>query len=173
MKLFGDFFMEYIKNIGARIYRRGGPYCSQGNRARPPLGRALMPCGAHRRPSDLIPTLQILFPWEKNKRRSFIMFYDTESPPPPVLHREGCSGVRSGLRRGGFVAIIITNPSSLTPSWCSPPGVSKSFVGLLDSDGIGWDWSCNRVKFDRAWSLVSTMFWDWCCYDFAMLNACH
>ena len=38
---------------------------------------------------------------------------------------------------------------------------------------VGWDLSCNRVSFVRVWSLVSTMFWDWCCYDFAMLNACH
>ena len=37
----------------------------------------------------------------------------------------------------------------------------------------GWDLSCNRVSFVRVWSLLSTMFWDWCCYDFAMLNACH
>ena len=39
--------------------------------------------------------------------------------------------------------------------------------------GGGWDSSCTRVSFVRAWSIVSIMFLDWCCYDFAMLNACH
>ena len=38
---------------------------------------------------------------------------------------------------------------------------------------VGWDLPCNQVSFVMVWSLVSTMFWDWCCYDFAMLNACH
>ena len=59
-----------------------------------------------------------------------------ESPPPPVLHREGRSGVCSRLRRGGSIAIIMTNLPPSPISWCSPLGVSNSFVGLLDGDGL-------------------------------------
>ena len=65
----------------------------------------------------------------------------------------------------------MANPSSSPITWWSPSGVSNSLIGLLDGDGVGWDLSCNQVSFFRVWSLVPTMFWDWCCYDFAMLNA--
>ena len=46
---------------------------------------------------------------KKNQREGFIAFYDTEASPPPVLHLEGRSGVRSGLRRGEIDAIVIIN----------------------------------------------------------------
>ena len=59
-----------------------------------------------------------------------------EPPPSPNLPREGWSGVRSGLRRGGFVAIVIINHPLSPISWCSPPCVSNSIVGLLDGDGL-------------------------------------
>ena len=53
---------------------------------------------------------------KKNQGEEFIAFYDTEAPPPPVLPLEGRSGVRSGLRRGEIVAIVIINlPSSPIP----------------------------------------------------------
>ena len=58
------------------------------------------------------PQLQLYkFPFvpEKIKKRSFRRVFDTEAPPPPVLHLEGRSGVRLGLRRGEIVAIVITN----------------------------------------------------------------
>ena len=78
----------------------------------------------------------------------------------------GCGEVGSSF-------FIITNPSPSPIPWCSPSGVSNSFVGSLVGEGVRWDSSCNLVSFVRAWSLVSTLFWDWCWYDFAMLNACH
>ena len=96
-----------------------------------------------------------------------------EPLPSPVLPREGRSGVRLGLRREGSSFFVITNPSPSPIPWCSPPVVSNSFVGSSVGEGVGWDSSCNRVSFVRAWSLISTMFLDLCCYDFAMLNACH
>ena len=46
---------------------------------------------------------------EKNKKRSFRRVFDTEAPPPPVLHLEGRPGVRLGLRRGEIIAIVIIN----------------------------------------------------------------
>ena len=135
-------------------------------------------------PRWVIPTWWPRRPWnwryknpyfqKKNHGERIIMIHEMEPPSPPVLHREARSGVRLGLRRGGSSFFIITNPSPSPISWCSPPGVSNSVVGLLvDRWGVGWDSSCNRVNFVRASSLVSTMFLDWCCYDFAMLNACH
>ena len=73
---------------------------------------------------------------KKNKREGFIAFYDMEPPPSPNLSREGWSGVRSGLRRGESVAVIIINHSPSPISWCSPRCVSNSIVGLLDGDGL-------------------------------------
>ena len=72
----------------------------------------------------------------KNQRERFIAFYDTEPPPSPKLSREGWSGVRSGLQRGESVTIIIINHPPSSISWCSPPGVSNSIIGLLDGDGL-------------------------------------
>ena len=83
------------------------------------------------------------------------------------------SEVPNGLQIGESSVFVITNPPSSPIPWCSPLGVSNSFVGSLvgeDLDEIHH--VINRVCFVRAWSLVSTMFWDWCWYDFAMLNAC-
>jgi len=71
----------------------------------------------------------------KNQREGFT-FYDTEPPPSPNLSREGWSGVRSGLRRGESVAIVIINLPPSPISWCSSLCLSNSIVGLLDGDGL-------------------------------------
>ena len=95
--------MELIKNIGERI-NRGGPTCyTKGWRVRP------LPCAFPEPPPTLTPTPYILFWGEKNQGEGFITFYDTEPPPPPILHQEGRSGVRSGLRRGENDAVVIIN----------------------------------------------------------------
>ena len=82
------------------------------------------------------PPPYIEFRGEKNQREEIIAFYDTEPPPSPNLSREGWSGVRLGLWRGGFVAVVIINHPPSPISWCSPPWVSNSIVGLLDGDGL-------------------------------------
>ena len=64
------------------------------------------------------------------------MFYDTKPPPPPVLPREGRSGVHFGLRRGEIVAVVIINHPPSPISRCSPPCMSNPIVGLLDGDGL-------------------------------------
>ena len=101
-----------------------------------PLGRPLLSRGPPEAPPTSTPTLYIHVQGEKNQREGFIAFYDTEPPPSPKTSREGWSGVRSGLRRGGFVAVVIINHPPSPISWCSPPCVSNSIVGLLDGDGL-------------------------------------
>ena len=86
----------------------GGPHPVDEGAGRPPWGTPL-PRGPPEAPPTSTPNLYIHVRGEKNKREGFVVFYDTELLPPHVLHREGTSGVRSGLRRGGFIAIDITN----------------------------------------------------------------
>ena len=120
-----------IKNPRQR-WRPGGPHPSHeaGGRA-PPSSWAPW------KPSDANPnSIYSLSERKKNKREEIIAFYDTEPPPSPKTSREGWSGVRSGLRRGGFVAVVIINHPPSPISWCSPPCVSNSIVGLLDGDGL-------------------------------------
>ena len=81
-----------------------------------PPGRAVRACGAHVAPPPPNSALFIPSRPEKNQGEGFIAFYDTEAPPPPVLHLESRSGVRFGLRRGEIVAIVIINlPPSTIP----------------------------------------------------------
>ena len=97
---------------------------------------APLPCGSLGPPLTSTPTLYIHIRGQKNKREGFIAFYDTKPSPSPNLSREGWSGVRSGLRGGESVAIVIINLPPSPISWCSPPCVSNSIVGLLDGDGL-------------------------------------
>ena len=129
-------FLEYIKNTGESIYVRGPTPCPRGWRARPPPGARPLPHGPPEAPPTTTPTLYIHFHGEKNQEERFIAFYDTEPPPSPNLSREGWSGVRWGLRRGGFDAVVIINHPPSPISWCLPPCVSNSIVGLLDGDGL-------------------------------------
>ena len=128
-------FLELIRIFGERINARGPTACPW-DRGVPPLGRGLLSRGPPGPPPTSTPTPYIPSRGEKNQRESFIVFYDTEPPPSPNLSREGWSGVRSGLRRGGFVAVVIINHPPSPISWCSPPCVSNSIVGLLDGDGL-------------------------------------
>ena len=114
-----------------KMKTRGPTTCPRGWGRACPLPRG--PPGASLTPT---PTLYIVFQGEKNQREEIIAFYDTEPPPSPKTSREGWSGVRSGLRRGGFVAIVIINHPPSPISWCSPPCMSNSIVGLLDGDGL-------------------------------------
>ena len=59
-------------------------------------------------PITLIPALLNHISGEKIQGERIIAFHETELPPPPVLHREAKSGVRLGLQRGGFIAVVIT-----------------------------------------------------------------
>ena len=122
-------YSEIIKNPCKR-WRPGGPHPShEGGDAPPYLVCPLVPLGLQLQ-------LYILFRGEKNQREEYIVFYDREPPPSPKTSREGWSGVRSVLRRGGFVAVVIINHPPSLISWCSPPCVSNSIVGLLDGDGL-------------------------------------
>ena len=100
------------------------------------VGARPLPRGPPGAPPTSTPTPYIRVRGEKNPRKIFNMFYDTEPPPSPKTSREGWSGVRSGLRRGESVAIVIINYPPSPISWCSPPCMSNSIVGLLDGDGL-------------------------------------
>ena len=124
-------FRQYEKYL-QKMKARGPTTCLWGWGARPlPRG----PPDASPTPTPT-PSLYIVFRGEKNQREEFIAFNDTESPPSPKTSWEGLFGVRSGLRRGESVAIVIINHPPSPISWCSPPCVSNSIVGLLDGDGL-------------------------------------
>ena len=130
-------FLELIRISGWKKYTRGPMACPRDRGgASPPVGRAPLSRGPLGPPPTSTPTPYIPSRGEKNQRESFIVFYDMEPPPPPVLHREGWSGVRSGLRRGGFVATIITNLPPSPISWCSLLGVSNSIKACWTV--MGW-----------------------------------
>ena len=130
---------EYLtinnKNSSPKMKTRGPTPFPRGWGVPPPRARPL-PRGPPGDPPMPTPTLYICFWREKNQREEIIAFYDTEPPPSPNLSREGWSGVRSGLRRGGFVAVVTINHPPSPISWCSPPCASNSIVGLLDGDGL-------------------------------------
>ena len=107
---FARIFYINNKNFWSQDPPEGAPGWAQCTRARPLLARpgGLSPPGGPAGPeTDAIKS----YFWRKNEGESFIMFHDTEPPPPPVLHREARSGVRLGLRRGGSSFFVITNPS--------------------------------------------------------------
>ena len=135
LKLHGTYFWKILKILEEKstlggphpVHEGGGRACSPG---RP------LPRGPPGRPPTSTQTPHIGFHGEKNQRESFIAFYNTEPPPSPKLSWEGWYGVRSGLRRGGFVVVVIINHPPSPISRCSPPCVSNSIVGLLDGDGL-------------------------------------
>ena len=124
------------KNFSAKEIHQGAHTLSTRQGACPPLGRAPLSRGPPGPPPTSTPTPYIHVRGEKNQGESFITLYDTEPPPSPNLSRKGWSGVRSGLRRGGFVAVVIINHPPSPISWCSLPCMSNSIVGLLDGDGL-------------------------------------
>ena len=124
-QLFGKY-----KKIPAKDEGQGAHHLSTRVGARP------LPRGPPGAPPTPAPPPYIEFRWEKNQREEIIAFYDTEPPPSPKTSREGWSGVRSGLWRGESIAIVIINHPPSPISWCSPPCVINSIVGLLDGDGL-------------------------------------
>ena len=127
---------EVLEKNPRQIWRPGGPHPFHEGGGRPPPRACPLPRGTPVDPPTPTPTLYICFRREKNQKEEIIAFYDTEPPPSPKTSREGWSGVRSGLRRGGFIDVIIINHPQSPISRCSPPCVSNSIVGLLDGDGL-------------------------------------
>ena len=114
LKIYGDF-----SGIKEKYLRKDPPegacqWATSPQAAATPLGRAVGACGAHVAPPPPNSALYLPSRPEKNQREGFIAFYDTEAPPPPVLHLEGRSGVRLGLRRVEIDAIVIINLPPLT-----------------------------------------------------------
>ena len=109
LKIYGYFFWNKRKIPAQRSTGGGVPVGHKPTGRGHPLDRAVRACGAHVAPPPPNPALYLPSRPEENQREGFIAFYDKEAPPPPVLHLEGRSGVRSGLRRGEIVAIVIIN----------------------------------------------------------------
>lgn len=129
--MFWGFFISVKRISGAKTCRRGAPRWAQPTRVRPPLlvcPGGLYPPGG---PADDPPDTTNSHYSRKNQGERIIAIHKTEPPPDPVLPQEGRSGVRLGLRRGGSLIFVITNLSPSPIPWCSPPGVSNSFVGSL------------------------------------------
>ena len=129
-------FLELIRIFGRKKYTRGPMAYPRDRGACPPYRACPLISCAPWTSTDLNSNSIYSVSRKKNQGESFIVFYDTEPPPSPNLSREGWSGVRSGIRRGGFVAVVIINHPPSPISWCSPPCMSNSIVGLLDGDGL-------------------------------------
>ena len=127
-------FSENKKNT-CKIWRPGGPLPVHEGGGRPP-GRAPYLVGPLVALWCQLQLHILVFRERKNQREEIIAFYNTKPPPSPKTSREGWSGVRLGLWRGGFVAVVIINHPPSPISWCSPPCVSNCIVGLLDGDGL-------------------------------------
>ena len=128
-------FGKYKKSL-QKMKTRGPTTCPRGwGRTCPPRARPL-PRGPPGAPPTPTPTLYIVFRGEKTQSEEIIAFYDTKPLPSPKTSWEGWSGVRSGLRTGESITIVIINHPPSPISWCSPLCVSNSIVGLLDGDGL-------------------------------------
>ena len=77
------------KNFWAKEIDQGGQGLSMRQGGAPPVGRVPLSHGPPGPPPTSTPTPYILSRGEKNRRESFIAFYDTEPPPSPNLSREG------------------------------------------------------------------------------------
>jgi hypothetical protein len=108
--IFGELFYNK-RNILEPRTTGGGPLAGHKTPGHPPLAR---PGGLSppRGPADPKSNAIKSYFRRKNQGESFIAFNDTKPPPPPVLHWEARSGVRSGLRRGESSVFVITNPPS-------------------------------------------------------------
>ena len=109
LKLHGDTFQK-IRKISAKDEGQGAHHLSTRVGGAPaPLGRAPLARGPPVASPTLTPPPYIEFRGEKNQGVEIVTFYDMEPLPSPKTSREGRSGVRSGLRRGESVAIVIIN----------------------------------------------------------------
>ena len=134
LKIYGDFFWNKRK-IPAHRSAGGGVLVGHKptGRDHPPRPRRAGLWGPRGTIAPNLSSISSVSP-RKIEREGFIAFCDTEAPPPPVLHLEGRSGVRFGLRRGEIVAIVIINLLPSPIPWSSSSFVSNLFVGSLGGD---------------------------------------
>ena len=99
------------KNFRSQDLSERGTWVGTTHQGAPPLlarpGGLYPPGGPADDPPDTIKSHIS----RKNEGKRIITIHETEPPPSPVLPREGRSGVRLGLRRGGSSFFVITNPS--------------------------------------------------------------
>ena len=113
-KIYGEFFWNKRKISAQRSTGGGVPVghkpTGRGHPPRPHREGLLGPRGTT---TPKLSSISFISPG-KNQREGFIAFCDTEAPPHPVLHLEGISGVRFGLRRWEIVTVVIINLSPST-----------------------------------------------------------
>ena len=131
LKIYGEQFWKISKISAPSSTSGGGPVGHKPLLRHHPLvavGRLVGPTGTCR------PQFQLYkLPFVPEKKR-FRRVFDSEEPPPPLLHLEGRSRVRLGLRRGEIVAIVIINLLPSPIPWSSSSFVSNLFVGSLGGD---------------------------------------
>ena len=109
LKIYGEQFWKISKISAPSSTSGGGPVGHKRLLRHHPPGGGGQACGAHRHLPPQFHLYKLPFVPEKIKKRSFRRVFDTEAPPPPLLHLEGRSGVRLGLQRGEIIAIVIIN----------------------------------------------------------------
>ena len=125
-----DHVSEYIKNIGRKNYQRGATHRPRGWGRAPCL---VGPLTLHR------PQLQLhIFTFGEKKIKEKVSLHFTTRSRRQALISLGRADLESvrGFGEGGFVAVVIINHPPSPISWCSPPCVSNSIVGLLDGYGL-------------------------------------
>ena len=135
LKLHGTYFWKILKIVEEESMSGGPPPVHEGGGAPAPWAHPPTSWAPYCS-TDLDSNSIYSCSGRKNKREGFITIYDTDLPPSPKLSWEGWSGVRSGLRRGESVAVVIINHPPSQISWCLLPCMSNSIVGLLDGDGL-------------------------------------
>ena len=107
---FARIFISNKRISGAKTYRRGhlGGHNPPGRAPSAGAPRWVVPTWCPADPETN--AIKSYFRRTKSGRK-IITIHETELPPSPVLPREGRSGVRLGLRRGGSLFFVITNPS--------------------------------------------------------------
>ena len=119
---FARIFYINNKNFWSQDPPERGPWLGTTHQGAPPLlarpGGLYPPGGPADPETDAINS----YFRRKNQEERIIMIHETESSPSPVLPREGRSGVRLGLRRGGVFVLRHHQPISIANSMMLPTG---------------------------------------------------
>ena len=128
------------KNFWRKNQGQGAHGLSTRQGARPPIS------WAPRTSSDLNSNSIYIVSGRKKIKEKVSSRFTTQSRRQALisLGRADLESVR-GFGEGGFVAVIIINHPPSPISWCSPPCVSNSIVGLLDGNRLDAIFHVNKL----------------------------